>query len=146
IFSYVFRPVEQPGGSKPEVEGPEVNGRVNPTGLTFAPVPVLHGGPPVTGYRVRGRTYVTDVSLLTDESKELLRGLTAVLSVALRFRPHRTHMNIEQALGVVEELKPRRAYFTHISHEVKHEAANQLPPPHVRLAHDGLEVSVEEEC
>ena len=101
--------------------------------------------PAVTGYRVGGLAYVTDVSHIPDESMELLRGLDVLVLGALRFRPHPTHMNIEQALAVVEELKPRRAYFTHISHEVEHEAANQLLPPHVRLAHDGLEVSVEEE-
>ncbi|MFS8523438.1 MAG: MBL fold metallo-hydrolase [Limnochordales bacterium] len=145
IFSYVFRPVEQPGGSKPEVEVHEVNGRFDAAGLTFTPVPVLHGRLPVTGYRVGGLAYVTDVSHIPDESMELLRGRDVLVLGALRFRPHPTHMNIEQALAVVEELKPRRAYFTHISHEVEHEAANQLLPPHVRLAHDGLEVSVEEE-
>lgn len=141
IFSYVFRPV-QPGASKPEVELHTVNGTFDVAGLTFTPIPVWHGRLPITGYRVDDVAYVTDVSDIPAESRELLYDLDVLVLGALRYRPHPTHMTIDEALNVIDELKPRRAYLTHLSHEVEHEATNKLLPPHVRLAHDGLEVMV----
>lgn len=141
IFSYVFRPV-QPGSSKPEVELHEVNGRFDLAGLTFTPIPVWHGQMTITGYRVGDLAYITDVSRIPDQSRRLLKNLDVLVLGALRFRPHPTHMTIDEALAVVEDLQPRRAFFTHLSHEVEHEATNRLLPPHVRLAHDGLEVTV----
>lgn len=141
IFSYAFRPV-QPGGSKPEVELFAVHGTFEVAGLTFTPIPVWHGRLPVTGYRVGDVAYVTDVSRIPDESRGLLQNLDVLVLGALRYRPHPTHMTIDEALAVVEDLRPRRAYFTHISHEVEHEETNKLLPPHVRLAYDGLEVIV----
>lgn len=141
IFSYAFKPV-QPGGSKPEVELHTINGTFEVAGLTFTPIPVQHGQLPVTGYRVGDVAYVTDVSYIPDQSRELLADLEVLVLGALRFRPHPTHMTIDEALSVIDHLKPRRAYLTHLSHEVEHESTNKLLPPHVRLAHDGLEITV----
>jgi len=141
IFAYAFRP-PQPGGSKPEVELHPVQGAFRLGRLTFTPVPVLHGRMTVTGYRVGRVAYVTDVSHIPPSSRELLRGLDVLILGALRFRPHPTHLSIEEALAVIDDLKPRRAYLTHLSHEVDHAAANgQLPPP-VQLAYDGLRIQV----
>lgn len=141
IFSYAFRPV-QPGSSKPEVRLHSIHGPFDVAGLTFTPISVLHGQLPIIGYRVGNVAYVTDVSHIPEESFVLLQGLDVLVLGALRFRPHPTHMTIDQALAVVEKLQPRRAYFTHISHEVDHDATNDLLPSHVRLAYDGLEVIV----
>lgn len=139
IFSYAFRPA-QPGGSKPEVELHTVNGTFRLGELTFTPVPVLHGRLPVNGYRVGRVAYVTDVSHIPDASRELLRDLDLLVLGALRFRPHPTHMSIDEALEVIADLKPRRAYLTHLSHDVDHELTNRKLPAPVQLAYDGLRV------
>lgn len=148
IFAYCFRP-PQPGGTKPEVELHPVAGAFRIGDLTFTPIPVWHGRMPVTGWRVGPVAYITDASRIPDESLELLTGLDVLVLGALRFRPHPTHMSISEALAVITELKPRRAFLTHLSHEVDHAFAERDLPPTVRLAYDGLRVeasnSMEEE-
>src|SRR5436305_1422105 len=62
---------------------------------------------------------------------------------ALRPKPHPTHSTVENSVKIVEELQPRRAFFTHISHDLPHAATNAQLPPHVRLAHDGLKLEFE---
>lgn len=141
MFSYAFRPV-QGGSSRPEVELHEIRGPFSAAGVDFTPVPVWHGDMPVTGFRTGGLAYVTDVSRIPPESMALLQGLEVLILGALRHRPHPTHMTIAEALAVVERLRPRRAYFTHISHEIDHDEVDRQLPPHVRLAYDGLEIEV----
>lgn len=141
IFRYAFHSA-QSGSSKPEVVLHEVDGPFAAAGLRFTPVRVWHGQMPVTGYRIGNVAYVTDVSRIPDESMALLQGLEVLVLGALRFRPHPNHMTIDEALAVVDELKPRKAYFTHISHEIDHAAVDDLLPPHVHLAYDGLEVDL----
>lgn len=141
MFSYAFHSAHD-GSSKPEVVLNEVDGPFVAAGLRFVPVRVWHGQIPVTGYRIGRLAYVTDVSRIPDESMDLLRDLDVLVLGALRFRPHPNHMTIDEALAVVDELKPRNAYFTHISHEVDHADVDRLLPPHVHLAYDGLEVNI----
>jgi phosphoribosyl 1,2-cyclic phosphate phosphodiesterase len=71
-----------------------------------------------------------------------LRGVDTLILDALRYKEHPTHFNIDQALAVVEELKPRRTYLTHIAHELDHEATNAALPDGVELAYDGLVLDI----
>ena len=74
------------------------------------------------------------------ESMELLGGLDVLVLDCLRRKPHATHFGLEQALAIVERLRPRRTLFTHMSHELEHDATNAELPAGVELAYDGLEV------
>lgn len=139
MFRYAFHQAT-PGSSRPEVELHQVDGPFSAAGLTFTPIPVWHGEMPVLGFRTGGLAYVTDVSRIPPESMALLEGVEVLVLGALRHRPHPTHMTIGEALAVVERLRPRRAYFTHISHEIDHDAVERQLPPWVRLAYDGLEI------
>lgn len=141
IFSYVFRPVQR-GGSKPEIELHTFDGVFRAANVTFTPIPVKHGTWNVTGFRVGSLAYVTDVSHIPPASRDLLHNLDVLVLGALRHRPHPTHMSIDEALTVIEELQPKRAFLTHISHEVDHDETNDELPAHVRLAHDGLLIDV----
>jgi phosphoribosyl 1,2-cyclic phosphate phosphodiesterase len=107
-------------------------------GLNFIPVPVLHGNLPIMGFRIRDTAYVTDVSAIPESSIPLLEGLDVLIIDALRPKPHPTHFSLAQALAMVERLRPRRALFTHIAHELGHQATNSTLPSHVQLAYDGL--------
>ena len=62
----------------------------------------------------------------------------------MRYKPHPTHSTVEQSIATVECLQPRRTFFTHICHDLAHERAESLLPPHIRLAYDGLEIELEE--
>lgn len=105
---------------------------------TLLPVRLDHGGSNVLGFRVDGLAYCTDVSYIPEETWPLLEGLDVLVLDALRFEPHPTHFNLEQALAVVDRLKPGLTVFTHLSHSFDHGPTETTLPGHVRLAYDGL--------
>lgn len=136
-FDYIFTET-QIGGGKPKLELIPTNGPFDLFGLEIVPVPVFHGQLQVLGFRFGPAAYVTDCNLVPAYSMDVLMGLELLVLDALRWRPHSTHFNIEQALDVVAQLRPRMAYFTHITHDLDHSATNSLLPPNVELAYDGL--------
>jgi len=103
----------------------------------------LHGEAEIHGYRFGNAAYLTDFSEIPEESMEHLHGLDILFLDALRHKPHPSHSNVENSLRLVERLRPRRAFFTHISHDLPHEETNAELPAHVRLAHDGLKLEFE---
>jgi phosphoribosyl 1,2-cyclic phosphate phosphodiesterase len=143
-FEYVFD-----GGTKessiPRLDVKLLDGAaVDVLGLEFLPVPVLHGTQTILGFRFGAAAYFTDHSDIPEASMAQLRGLDVLFLDALRYKPHPTHSTVERSLKVVEQLAPRRAFFTHICHDLGHARAESMLPPHVRLAYDGLEIQVEE--
>jgi phosphoribosyl 1,2-cyclic phosphate phosphodiesterase len=115
-------------------------------GIPFVPIPLLHGDMRVLGFRFGRAAYLTDFSTISDSSMALLEGLDELILDALRDIPHPMHQTVDQALALVEKLKPRRAWFTHIAHDLAHAETNErlvkLGFPHVQLAHDGLQFEV----
>ena len=94
------------------------------------------------GFRFGQAAYLTDHSDIPEESMSQLTGLDVLFLDALRHKPHPTHSTVERSLQSVEKLAPKRAFFTHICHDLPHQRTEELLPPHVRLAYDGLEISV----
>jgi phosphoribosyl 1,2-cyclic phosphate phosphodiesterase len=142
IFRYIFDPNYKYGGIA-RVELRPMNGSLDLFGARFEPVRVLHGEAEIQGFRFGSAAYLTDFSDIPQDSMERLRGLDILFLDALRHRPHPTHSTVANSLRLVEELQPRRAFFTHISHDLPHEETNQSLPEHVRLAHDGLKLEFE---
>ncbi len=136
-FSYIFD-ANYPFGGVVKLDPHLIEGPFDLWGLKVIPVPVLHGKLPILGYRFRDTAYVTDVSEIPEASIPLLEGLDVLILDALRPKPHPTHLSLAQALAMVERLKPRRAFFTHIAHELGHQQTNSTLPSHVQLAYDGL--------
>ncbi|MCS6952406.1 MAG: MBL fold metallo-hydrolase [Bryobacterales bacterium] len=114
-------------------------------GRQFTPVPVFHGRATVYGFRFGRAAYLTDHSEIPEDSLEKLHGLDVLFLDALRRRPHPTHSTLERSLQYVERLRPARTFFTHICHDLPHEATQRELPPGVYLAYDGLEIVVEED-
>ncbi|MGC1255743.1 MAG: MBL fold metallo-hydrolase [Candidatus Acidiferrales bacterium] len=140
-FAYVF--VEGPTESSlPAVEMRTIDGPFQLFGLEIVAVPAHHGPHPVLGFRFGKAAYLTDFSTVPESSKKMLHGLDDFILDALRYTTHPMHSNVEQSLALVNELKPNRAWFTHICHDLGHEAANAKLPPNVRLAYDGLKFEV----
>ena len=112
-------------------------------GIPFTPVPLFHGDMKVLGFRFAGAAYLTDFSTIPDASMPLLEGLDELIVDALRDVPHPMHQTVEQALALIKKLQPRRAWFTHIAHDLPHAETNErlvkLGFPHVQLAYDGLQ-------
>ncbi|MEW6750159.1 MAG: MBL fold metallo-hydrolase [Candidatus Latescibacterota bacterium] len=140
VFDYAFDS-EYPS-TVPQLTLHPIQGPFPVGGLCVEPVPVYHGKLPILGFRVGGFAYVTDCSRIPPPSLERLRGLDTLVLNALRPRPHPTHFSVAQAVDVVQEVRPRRALFTHIAHDLEHQATNARLPPHVQLAFDGLVLEV----
>lgn len=113
-------------------------------GVAATPIRVMHGRGTVFGYRFGPLAYLTDHSDIPEESMKKLEGLDVLFLDALRHKPHPTHSTVQRSLQYVERLKPKRAFFTHISHDLGHERTESQLPPYVRLAYDGLEINVED--
>ena len=142
MFRYVFEG-EYSLGPLPQVHLHEINGPIELYGARFQPVPVMHGEAEIHGYRFGNAAYLTDFSEIPEESMQHLQGLDTLFLDALRHKPHPSHSNVENSLRLVERLRPLRAFFTHISHDLPHEETNAALPAHVRLAHDGLKLEFE---
>ena len=78
------------------------------------------------------------MSDIPESSLPLLQDLDILILDALRREPHPSHSHLAKSVSLVKQLKPQRAFFTHISHDLDHNSTNAELPPHIRLAHDGL--------
>ena len=142
VFGYAFDSPPELGAGVPRLLAHEVAGPFTIGAVNWQPVPILHGRREILGFRIGGFAYLTDCSHLPDTSKPLLEDLDLLVLGALRDRPHPTHFSLEQAVAVARELAPARALFTHISHELPHEATCARLPASMALAYDGLSVDL----
>ena len=146
VFSYVFD--DKPTLSTvPSVKLHLANSPFELLRIPFIPIPMLHGDMEVLGFRFGRAAYLTDFSKIPDSSLALLQGLDDLVLDALRDTPHPMHQTVDQALALIQQLKPRRAWFTHIAHDLPHAETNerlrQMGFPHVQLAYDGLAFEVQ---
>lgn len=145
-FAYVFdgAPVQS---SIPQVTLHPIEGPFELLGVEIIPVLAQHGPLTVLGFRFGRAAYLTDLSSITAESRDLLRGLDDLILDALRDAPHPMHLTVEQSLALIVDLKPRRAWFTHIAHDLPHAETNERLSTNgftnVQLAYDGLELEVQ---
>jgi phosphoribosyl 1,2-cyclic phosphate phosphodiesterase len=137
-FSYIFKGLEFAGYS-PLLDAHIVSGPFTLFGQEIIPIPLTHGAMTATGYRFGNAAYLTDLSSIPAASMDLLAGVEILIIDALRYSPHANHLNIEGALRVVESLRPRRALFTHLTHEVPYGDGKNLPDG-VEFAYDGLKL------
>jgi phosphoribosyl 1,2-cyclic phosphate phosphodiesterase len=145
IFKYIFEPSHF-GGGLPQV----VAHTVTPGApfclsrdLQVTPLEVIHGRLPVVAYRFNDFAYATDLSELPPATMAGLRDLDVLVLDCLRITPHPTHLWLERALAYIDQLRPRRAYLTHIAHDIKHARDASLLPAGVEWGYDGLEISDE---
>ena len=142
MFRYIFD-ADYKFGGLPQVEMKPIEGPVELFGARFEPVTVIHGETPILGFRFGSAAYLTDQSDVPPESLDRLRQLDILFLDALRYKPHPTHSTVEQSLKIVEKVKPKRAFFTHICHDLPHAAAEAALPPGVLLAYDGMKLEFE---
>jgi phosphoribosyl 1,2-cyclic phosphate phosphodiesterase len=110
----------------------------NVLGERVMPIPLVHAHFNVFGFRIGDVAYCTDVNRIPKESWPLLEGVRVLVLDALRFKPHPGHFSLDEALEVIDRIKPAQAYLTHMSHDLEHEDTNRRLPPGVQLAYDGL--------
>lgn len=112
-------------------------------GVRIEPIEVIHGKLPIFGYRIGKFAYVTDAKTISEVERDKLYGLDTLIVNALRWRYHFAHFSVEEALQLINEVKPRRAYFTHLCHEVgRHDRFAARLPEGVEPAYDGLHLTI----
>ncbi len=142
VFAYAFD-FDQPVYSEiPTLTGIEINGPFELFGRTIEPLLLNHGNSHVLGFRIGNFAYCTDCSEIPPETMSQLHGLDLLVLDALRYTPHPTHFNLDQALDVARTIKAQRTFFIHIAHEIRHADLEPKLPQSVHLSYDGLQLTV----
>lgn len=143
-YSYIFEPHEFPG--LPEANMHVVTGDdpFEAAGVTVVPIKAMHKTLPVLGYRIGPLAYITDANYIEPKELDKIIGVDTLVINALRKQQHFSHFCLSEALEVIEKVKPRVAYLTHMSHEMGlyREVSRELPDG-VFLAYDGLQVTIQ---
>jgi phosphoribosyl 1,2-cyclic phosphate phosphodiesterase len=142
MFRYIFE-ADYKFGGLPLVELRPIDGAVELFGARFEPLTVIHGETPILGFRFGSAAYLTDHSDVPKDTLEKMRDLDILFLDALRHTPHPTHSTVEQSLKIAEAVRPKRTLFTHICHDLPHQATNAALPPGVELAFDGMKLEFE---
>lgn len=106
------------------------------------PIECMHGNLKIFGFRINNFAYITDCSYISSEESKKLEDLKVLVLNALRIRPHPTHLNLQQAIEISKKVKPKKTYFTHLTHDILHEKINSTLPKGIELAYDNLEFNI----
>ncbi len=139
-FAYAFNPPKEYGGGTPQFDLQEITGTFQFGPWKITPLPVLHGPDRILGYRINNFAFITDVTVIPEETFQLLEGLDFLALDCLRRQPHSTHLHLEKAIQYAARIKAKRTYFIHMCHEFDHDALQAELPENVFVAYDGLEL------
>ena len=141
-YAYIFSDFKYPG--IPEINLHLLENKLTSIeGVDFLPVEVMHYKLPVFGFRVGDFSYITDANYISDIEKEKIKNSKILVLNALRREAHISHFTLEQAIELVQELKPEKAYFTHISHQLGlHADVQKELPANIEIAYDGLKITL----
>jgi len=142
IFQYIFQPTHFGGGLPQLIPHTIVENAPFSFGkdLTVTPLEVIHGELPVVAFRFNDFAYATDLNFIPEPAMQGLRNLDVLVLDCVRIKPHETHLGLQEALEYIEKLKPKRAFLTHLNHDVLYKRDSKLLPDNVWFAHDELVV------
>ncbi|WP_295154495.1 MBL fold metallo-hydrolase [uncultured Brachyspira sp.] len=140
-YDYFFNPV-QVGGGLPQVVFYHIENEMMFDDIKVTPINVEHGVLNILGYRFNNFSYITDASYISDESLKLLEGTEILVLNGLRYRPHHTHLCLQESVNIADKLGVRKAYFTHMTHDVLHKNLERELPANMYPAYDGLSIQV----
>jgi len=143
-FAYIFA-IENKYPGAPTLQEIEIdkNTQFEIGGITVIPIEAFHADLPVLGFRIGEFTYLTDVKTISEEEIEKIRGTKVLVLNALREKEHYAHLNISEALALIDSIQPKTTYFTHISHLMGfHAEVESQLPEHIHLAYDGLKIEI----
>lgn len=137
-FSYVFADYKYPGS--PEMNLHPINGSPFAVeGVIVVPIRAYHYKLPIFGFRIGDLTYITDANSVPDSEMQKIRGTEVLVLNALRKEKHISHFNLQEALAVIDKVKPKTAYLTHMGHQMGfYKDVEKELPSNVFLAYDGL--------
>ena len=141
-FHYIFAEYQYPGIPKIDLHYID-NNPFELFGKSIIPITVMHYKLPVTAFRFDNFTYITDANFIDPVEKEKIKGTEVLVINALRQTPHISQFTLQEALDLIEEIKPKKAYLTHISHLLgSHDEVSKSLPANVEIAYDGLTVTL----
>lgn len=142
-FPYIFNDTRYFGA--PQINTHLIENKAFSIGeVVINPIKVLHNKMEVFGYRIKNFTYITDASYISEEEISKLYQSDVLVINALRKSKHISHFSLQEALTIIEKVKPKKAYLTHMSHFMgKHEEVEKTLPDNVFLAYDDLQIEVE---
>lgn len=140
-FDYIWNHV-QVGGGLPDITLREASGPFEVLGVKVTPIPIKHGKLDILGYRIGDLAYMTDVSAVPDSSLPLLEGLGTMIISCVRWRFHRTHLNIAGAKRLHRLIRPRQTLLTHLTHYLSHKDLIGIFPIDMTPAYDGMKVDI----
>lgn len=141
-YAYVFAEQKYPGS--PEMVLHNIDGLpFSINDIHIIPIRAYHYKLPVFGFRIANLTYLTDANFLPEEEKEKIYGSQYLVINALRVQKHISHFSLPEALKLISEFSPRKAFITHISHQMGlYDDVQKDLPENVFLAYDGLVVDL----
>jgi len=141
-FSYVFSDNKYPGVPRVIINNIKAQPfKIN--SITITPIKALHYKMEVLGFRINDFVYLTDVSFIENREIDKMRDADLIILDALRKKEHISHFNLDQALALLKELKPKKALLTHISHYMGlHEEVNKELPDNIKLSYDGQKIKI----
>ncbi len=138
-FFYAFEEPEQIGGGVPVVEPIIIDAEKFVIGdIEFIPIFLKHGILEVVGFRIGNFAYMTDTNFIPEESYLLLQNLDVLVIDALRYSKHPTHFTVYEAISEIRNIKPKKAYLTHVAHQIKHDECEKNLPENIFVSYDGL--------
>lgn len=141
-FQYIFEAFKYPGIPLINLHKIDIT-PFDLFGKTFIPIEVYHYKLPVFGYRIDDFVYVTDAKTIESSEIDKIRGCKVLVLNALRHESHVSHLTLEEAIAIANEIKPEKTYFTHISHQLGlHERIEKSLPQNMHLAYDGLQIKI----
>lgn len=141
-FAYIFKEPKYPGIPQLNLQTVDLN-PFTVQGISIIPIEVMHYKLPILAYRIEHFTYITDASFISSEMKQRIKGTKVLVINALRKEKHISHFTLSEALQVIEEINPEKAYLTHISHQMGlYEEVSKELPHNVFLAYDGLTITI----
>tara|TARA_B100000508_G_scaffold55003_3_gene42747 strand:- start:124107 stop:124901 length:795 start_codon:yes stop_codon:yes gene_type:complete len=143
-FYYAFEQNKYPGVPNVNINNISTEDFRLPNGLNVTPIKVYHYKMPVLGFRIGDFAYLTDVKTIPEEEMEKLRGVKMLILDCLREKEHISHLNLKEALEMIDVLQPDQTYLTHISHLFDtHDGICSKLPEGVEPAYDGLKLSID---
>jgi phosphoribosyl 1,2-cyclic phosphate phosphodiesterase len=142
-YAYIFNPNPYPGIPRVQLHRIDGDTPFVAEGIPVVPIKAMHHHMPVLGFRFGEITYITDANYIAPEELEKIKGSRILVLNALRKEQHISHFTLQQAIELIQQLKPERAYLTHISHQLgKYEDVSLELPKGIFLAYDGLSIEV----
>lgn len=142
-FAYIFAKNPYPGAPRLILQNIDEDRIINIEGVEVTPIRAMHGQLPVFGFRFGDFTYLTDIKTISAKELKKVKGTKVLALDALHHSVHHSHLNLEEALALIEIIQPEQAYLIHVSHRMGlTQEVNKTLPEGVQLAYDGLVIEV----